>query len=184
MDPKQIRRLSKAMSKVLRHQPQTFGLVLDRQGWCDVEELIAAFQRKGISLDRPTLQIVIERNDKKRFSFSTDGTRIRANQGHSIDIDLGYETLTPPDLLYHGTATRNLDSIRERGLHKGKRHHVHLSLNEETATRVGGRHGIAVVLTIRAGDMHQDGHLFYCSDNGVWLTDAIPPGYIGFPDEK
>lgn len=171
-------RLSKFMSLVLRHQPKLAGLTLDEGGWADVDMLLAAMQRKGMVVDRALLERVVAENDKKRFSLSEDGKRIRANQGHSIPVDLGLPPLAPPELLYHGTARQYLASIRRDGLLKRKRHAVHLSPDAETAARVGQRHGEPVVLVIEAGKMAADGHLFYCSANGVWLTDHVPPAYI------
>lgn len=180
MDPSLVR-TSKFLSLVLRHDPGKIGLRLDDAGWADVDALLSAAAAAGVRIDRPTLERVVAENDKKRFAFSEDGKRIRASQGHSVDVDLGLQPQTPPELLFHGTATRFVDSIRENGLHSASRTHVHLSADEATATSVGQRHGRPVVLTIAAGRMHRDGHAFYRSDNGVWLTDAVPAQYIGFP---
>ena len=128
------------------------------------------------------MEEVVATNDKKRFSFSPDGRLIRANQGHSVEVDLGLVPVEPPELLYHGTVERFLDSIRERAL-RGNRHHVHLSADRETAARVGQRRGRPVVLVVEAGRMHNDGQVFYRSENGVWLTEAVPPTYLQFPRE-
>lgn len=174
-------RTSKFMSKVLRHDPGSVGLRLDDAGWVDVGELLTAAERAGVSLDRETLDRVVAENDKKRFAFSDDGQRIRASQGHSVAVELGLQPVTPPDVLFHGTADRNLESIRAQGLIPGRRTHVHLSADEETATNVGRRHGRPVVLRVAAGALHRAGHAFYRSDNGVWLTDAVPPEHIEFP---
>jgi putative RNA 2'-phosphotransferase len=174
-------RTSKFMSQVLRHAPETVGLRLDEAGWVDVDELFAAAAQAGVQLDRPTLERVVAENDKKRFAFSEDGVRIRASQGHSVSVELGLEPQAPPDILFHGTADRNLDSIRAQGLIPGRRTHVHLSADEETAVNVGRRHGRPVVLRVAAGAMHRAGHPFYRSDNGVWLTDAVAPDHIQFP---
>lgn len=174
----QLVRLSKFMSLVLRHRPQEAGLILDEGGWAEVDALLAAMNRKGMAVDRALLERVVVENDKQRFALSADGTKIRANQGHSIPVDLGLPPVTPPDLLYHGTGEQFLDSIRQSGLLKRKRHAVHLSPDAETAVRVGRRHGEAVVLVIESGRMAADGYLFYHSANGVWLTDHVPPGYI------
>jgi putative RNA 2'-phosphotransferase len=133
-----------------------------------------------VEIDRETLARVVAESDKQRFALSPDGRRIRANQGHSVAVDLGLEPRTPPEVLYHGTASRFVDSIRESGLHPAARTHVHLSPDEETAREVGQRHGKPVVLTIAAGRMHRDGRQFFQSANGVWLTDAVPAEYIGF----
>ena len=173
------KKISKKMSYALRHHPQKFGLKLDEQGWCNVAELMESFQRKGINLTMEKLERVVENNDKKRFAFNEDKTRIRASQGHSIQIDLGYEPIAPPEILFHGTAERFLDAILKEGLHKRNRHHVHLSPDRDTATNVGGRHGQAVVLTIKAKAMHEQGHKFFRSQNGVWLTEEVKPEFLG-----
>jgi putative RNA 2'-phosphotransferase len=172
--------LSKFLSLVLRHRPQKLGLTLDEGGWVSVDTLLAEMQKRGIAVDRTRLDRVVAENDKQRFSYNADGSKIRANQGHSIPVELGLQPRTPPDLLYHGTAARNIASIREQGLLKGRRQSVHLSLDEETARKVGSRHGQPVVLVVQAGRMASDGYLFTCSENGVWLTDHIPPYYIQF----
>lgn len=174
-------RISKFMSKVLRHDPQSVGLTLDEAGWVDVDDLLAAAQRGRVALDRATLEQVVAENDKKRFALSDDGRRIRASQGHSVPVELGLQPVTPPDVLYHGTADRNVEPIRAQGLIPGRRTHVHLSADEATAVNVGRRHGRPVVLTVAAGAMHRAGHAFYRSDNGVWLTDAVPAEHIQFP---
>ena len=173
-------RISKFLSLVLRHDPGKIGLALDAAGWADVDELIAAAARAGVEIDRETLARVVAENDKQRFALSPDGRRIRANQGHSVRVDLGLEPQTPPEVLYHGTASRFVDSIRGSGLHAASRTHVHLSPDEETARRVGQRHGKPVVLPVAAGRMHRDGRAFFRSENGVWLTDAVPAEYIDF----
>jgi putative RNA 2'-phosphotransferase len=171
-------RISKFLSLVLRHQPEKIGLSLDQSGWASVEQLIEASRRRGFEFTLEELQNVVASNDKKRFSLSEDGLRIRANQGHSIKIELGYAPTAPPDILYHGTAERFLASIEQHGLVKGKRHHVHLSPDVDTATKVGRRHGKEVVLRIKTGLMHQDGFVFYLSANGVWLTEHVPVQYL------
>ena len=180
MDP-QLVRLSKFLSLVLRHEPEKIGIILDSNGWVAVEDLLAAAARAGTPVSREELDQVVVTNDKKRFAFSPDGSRIRASQGHSVEIDLGLAPVVPPERLYHGTATRFVDSIRAEGLRSQSRQHVHLSPDEETAVKVGQRHGKPVVLVVRAGAMHQDGHVFYRSENGVWLTEAVPPGYLEIP---
>ena len=170
--------ISKFLSRVLRHHPQAIGLSLDPQGWADVEQLLAQARRLGVELTLATLQEVVEQNDKQRFAFSADKARIRANQGHSIPVDLGLEPTPPPEFLYHGTAVRFSASIKERGLVPGRRNHVHLSADENTAARVGGRHGSPIVLKVQAGLMHAAGYQFYLSANGVWLTEQVPAQYI------
>lgn len=174
-------RISKFISKVLRHAPESVGLRLDEAGWVDVDDLLDAARGAGVALDRPTLERVVAENDKKRFALSADGLRIRASHGHSVTVELGLEPVEPPEVLFHGTADRNLDSIRAQGLIPGRRTHVHLSRDEATAVNVGQRHGRPVVLRVRAGEMHRAGHAFYRSDNGVWLTDAVPAMHIEFP---
>ncbi|SCG50988.1 putative RNA 2'-phosphotransferase [Micromonospora halophytica] len=165
------------MSLALRHQPGRFGLVPDRAGWVAVDDLLAAMR-----IDRADLDAVVVGNDKQRFAVQRDADgveRIRASQGHSIPVDLGLEPSSPPVRLYHGTGAAALDSIRATGLHRGGRHHVHLSADVATARRVGARRGGAVVvLTVDAAAMARDGHVFYRSANGVWLTDAVPPDYL------
>lgn len=172
---------SRFLSKVLRHAPESVGLTLDEAGWVDVDALLEAARGAGVALDRPTLDRIVGENDKQRFALSPDGQRIRASQGHSVPVELGLEPRTPPEVLFHGTADRNLDSIRAEGLRPGRRTHVHLSADEATAAAVGRRHGRPVVLRVLAGQLHAAGHAFYQSDNGVWLTDAVPPAQIQFP---
>src|SRR5262245_64171464 len=155
MDDRTVR-ISKFLSLVLRHQPEKIGLSLDQSGWASVERLIEASSRRGFDFTREELQNVVDGNDKKRFSLSEDGLWIRANQGHSIKVELGYAPTAPPEILYHGTAVRFLTSIKQQGLIKGKRHHVHLSADVDTATKVGRRHGKTVVLRIEAGLMHRE----------------------------
>lgn len=174
--------LSRFLSLVLRHDPATIGLRLDAQGWADVAELLTKAAAHGKPIERAVLERIVRENDKQRFALSPDGQRIRANQGHSIAVDLDLAPVTPPDRLYHGTAARNLDLIRANGLHSGARQHVHLSGDVATATRVGARHGKPVVLTVRSGDMAAAGHTFYRSDNGVWLTAAVPVHFLDFPE--
>jgi len=175
--------LSKFLSRVLRHHPEAIGLSLDSQGWADVEHLLAQARRHGVALTPELLQEVVEHNDKRRFAFDEDKRRIRANQGHSIPVDLGLEPVRPPEFLYHGTAAANVATIREQGLLPGRRNHVHLSADESTAARVGGRHGRAVVIEARAGLMHAAGYPFYLSANGVWLTEHVPVAYLGLPPD-
>jgi putative RNA 2'-phosphotransferase len=175
---KQHTKISKFLSLVLRHQPEAIGIELDAQGWVEIDVLLEACAVNGRPLSRADLDYVVTHNNKKRFAISEDGRRIRASQGHSIEVELGYEAAVPPELLYHGTAVRNLDSIRQKGLLKGQRHHVHLSLDEATAKNVGQRHGTAVVLTIRTKDMVGAGFPFFVSANGVWLTDHVPATFI------
>jgi putative RNA 2'-phosphotransferase len=176
----QIKSISKFLSLVLRHNPERIGLTLDSAGWADVAELLARARQHRRPLTLTLLQEEVANNDKKRFAFSEDGTRIRANQGHSIAVDLGLPEIAPPDRLYHGTATRFVEAIKQQGLRPGNRQHVHLSLDHETAVKVGQRHGKPVVLVIAARQMQAAGHPFYCSANGVWLVAAVPTEYIHF----
>lgn len=171
-------KISKFLSYVLRHDPQSIGLVLDGNGWARIGELIQCASEHGRTFSFSKLKEVVDTSDKKRFIISEDGDRIRANQGHSIKIDLALAAAEPPEKLYHGTATRFLDSIFKVGLCSQNRQHVHLSKNTETALQVGQRHGKPVVLEIDAQRMHRDSYVFYCSDNGVWLTEAVPPLYL------
>ncbi|HEV7402205.1 MAG TPA: RNA 2'-phosphotransferase [Chthoniobacteraceae bacterium] len=183
MNEKQLVKTSKFLSLVLRHAPETIGLELDAQGWVEVKALLEAMARHGRPLTRPALDEVVETNSKKRFAFDEKGVRIRASQGHSVEVALGYEPRIPPAELFHGTATRFLPGIRAEGLRKGERHHVHLSADQTTAVQVGQRHGKPVVLVVRAGAMHAAGHTFFLSENGVWLTDQVPPEFLEFPEE-
>ncbi len=178
MNPPDTIRMSKFLSLILRHEPERVGLKLDSAGWVGVTELLEAVNRHGVPLTLEQLKHVVGTNDKKRFAFSEDGQRIRASQGHSVKVDLQYEPTVPPELLYHGTPERFVDSIRRAGLNKGQRHHVHLSPDPETAIRVGQRRGRPVVLRIRTGEMHRQGHVFYRSANNVWLVDHVPAGFV------
>ncbi len=175
---KNVIKLSKFLSLVLRHKPQTIGIQLDENGWTNVQPLLQKMNDYGKTIDLKTLKEVVEKNDKKRFAFDDRGTKIRANQGHSIKIDLGYTAQEPPEILYHGTATKSLPSIYQTGLQKRKRHHVHLSVDLDTATKVGKRHGQLVIFEVAAKLMFQEGHTFFISENGVWLTEAVPVSYL------
>ncbi len=173
---------SKFLSLVLRHRPQTIGITLDAEGWVAVDQLLEACSKQGKAISREQLDEVVRTNDKRRFSFSSDGLRIRANQGHSIPVELGLVSVEPPEFLYHGTIERFLRSIRQAGLVRGKRHHVHLSVDAETARRVGARRGRPVVLAIEARRMFHDGCPFYRSANDVWLAESVPPRYLRIPE--
>lgn len=170
-----LKKTSKYLSYILRHAPESINLTLDAQGWAHVSDLIAKSEHH---LTHDLIAEVVRTNAKQRFSLNHDGSRIRANQGHSIQVDLGLVPQTPPNILFHGTAKTNLASIRQNGLLKGTRHHVHLSEDTVTARAVGGRHGTPVVLTILSEDMAQNGHTFYQSANGVWLVDHVPPQFL------
>ncbi|MGW6008806.1 RNA 2'-phosphotransferase [Streptomyces sp. NPDC055210] len=178
-DERRTVKVSKYLSKHLRHQPERIGLTLDDAGWVEIGALMAAAAAHGFPFTRDELDHVVAANDKQRFAI--EGTRIRASQGHSVEVDLGLPPATPPAYLYHGTVARSLDAIRSEGLRPMNRHDVHLSADRETATRVGARRGRPVVLSVDAGAMSRDGHVFTVSANGVWLTAAVPPRYLRFP---
>ena len=173
-------KLSKFLSLILRHKPDAVGLSLDAQGWAPIAELIAKCSRAGTRFTREELLEVVGSSEKKRFTVSEDGKRIRAAQGHSVDVKLGLAAIEPPEKLFHGTATRFLDSIFAEGLSPKSRQQVHLSVDAATALRVGQRHGRPVILSVEALRMHQQGHAFYRADNGVWLTDQVPSAYLSF----
>ena len=170
--------ISKFLSLVLRHKPQTIGIDLDPNGWVEVDVLLAQAAAYGRNISPELLAHVVESNDKKRFAMSEDGLRIRASQGHSISVGLGLEPKSPPEQLFHGTADRFLAKIMSEGLSKMNRQHVHLSSSAETATSVGARHGRPVILVVDCAAMAEDGHEFYLSANGVWLTDLVPVKYL------
>lgn len=178
INEKQITSISKLLSLALRHNPSSINIVLDHNGWTDVDTLIKNINKQRYSVDFETLEYVVENNNKKRFSFNDDLTKIRANQGHSIAVDLEFEAKEPPAMLYHGTAMKFLDIIEKEGIQKMSRLHVHLSETEETAYKVGSRHGKPVILKINSFEMFQKGFLFFCSENGVWLTDNVPTEFI------
>lgn len=171
--------VSKFLAKHLRHAPDALGLALQPGGWVPVDDLLAASKRIGFPISYDELIECVETNDKKRFSFDDTGDLIRANQGHSVEVDLQLEEQVPPDVLFHGTVERFLASILAEGLKKGKRHHVHLSRDIETARKVGARRGKPVILRVDAGKMHHEGFKFFLSVNGVWLTEAVTPVYLG-----
>ncbi len=179
MNPQTIA-ISKLLSYILRHKPDSVGLTLDDSGWVKVHDLLMACNSHGHTFDKDDLDLVVATNDKKRFEYTADGLSIRASQGHSIDVDLGYITATPPPILYHGTADRFIESIKKSGLLKRNRTHVHLSASQETASIVGKRHGKLVLLTIDTASMHKQGYEFFLSTNGVWLTDNVPVLFINF----
>jgi putative RNA 2'-phosphotransferase len=170
--------LSKFLSFVLRHKPDSIGLLLDQQGWAPVDELIDKGNAAGTRFSHADLLHVVETSDKKRFSLSDDGRYIRAAQGHSVAVNLGLSPLEPPSVLYHGTATRSVHSILLEGLKPQARQQVHLSVDEATAHRVGQRHGKPAILKVEARRMHAEGFKFFVADNGVWLTDQVPPEFL------
>ncbi|MFF5534437.1 RNA 2'-phosphotransferase [Streptomyces cinerochromogenes] len=182
MDERRTVKVSKYLSRHLRHQPERIGLTPDPGGWVEIDTLIAAAAAHGFRLTREELDHVVAANDKQRFAV--ENGRIRASQGHTIEVDLGLPPAAPPPYLYHGTVARHLDAIRAEGLRPMNRHDVHLSADRETATRVGARRGRPVVLAVDSGAMHRDGHVFRVSANGVWLTAAVPPRYLRFPGPR
>lgn len=184
MDEADRTRLSKFLSLVLRHQPSAVGITLDAAGWVDLQVLLEACAQHDRPLSRATLEELVITSPKQRFAISADGLRIRANQGHSTRVALGLEPADPPEVLFHGTAAHLLPSIREKGLLRMERHHVHLSAEEATARAVGARRGPAVVLRVAARAMGAAGHVFFLTPNQVWLTDLVPTEFIsGFPED-
>ncbi|MYY04993.1 MULTISPECIES: RNA 2'-phosphotransferase [unclassified Streptomyces] len=179
MDERRTIKVSKYLSRHLRHQPERIGITLDAHGWVPIDELLHAAARHHFPVTRAELDRVVLSNDKQRFAV--EGDRIRASQGHTVDVDLGLPPAEPPAYLYHGTVGRALDAIRAEGLRPMNRTHVHLSPDRETATRVGARRGRPVVLSVDAGAMHRAGHTFHVSANGVWLASAVPAEFLRLP---
>jgi putative RNA 2'-phosphotransferase len=177
-----VSQASKFLSLILRHEPQKYGIELDPAGWTDVDKLLDALHAHGVDLTRGQLDEIVKTSDKQRFAVSPDGTKIRANQGHSVQVELGLPAEQPPAVLYHGTVEPVLPAIRAQGLVKGQRHDVHLSADLATAQKVGARRGKAVILAIKAAEMVAKGHTFKRSANGVWLTDHVPPEFIELDD--
>lgn len=178
---------SRFLSLVLRHAPETVGLTLDPNGWVQVDDLLAAVEAHGRPITREYLDHIVATNSKRRFAFDENGSRIRASQGHSVSVDLALTPTDPPDVLWHGTVARFLPAIRRDGLRPMKRQHVHLSKDRATAEVVGTRRGAPVILKVDAAGLHAAGHAFYLSANGVWLTDSVPPQFLGdlpTPDEQ
>lgn len=178
---KSLNEISKFLSYVLRHQPEAIGITLNSEGWVNIDNLITQANQHAESLNRELIEQVVQTSDKKRFTISDDGLNIRAAQGHSTkQVQLNHTEQTPPEFLYHGTATRFIDSIKQDGLISKDRHYVHLSFDEQTAISVGQRHGKPVVLKIKALLMSQQGFKFYLADNGVWLTNTVPCEFLVF----
>lgn len=185
MDEKRIKHVSKFLSLVLRHQPELIGITLDEQGWVEIDILLRQAALHGNKIDRKTLDQVVLTSDKQRFAISQDGQMIRANQGHSTpQVRLTFPPAIPPEKLFHGTVANSIDGIKQNGLRAMSRHHVHLSPDRVTATVVGARRGKPLILTIDSRSMHQDGFMFYRSENGVWLTDSVPANYISFAESQ
>lgn len=172
-------KVSRLLSLVLRHKPETIGIELDKNGWVSITELLEALEKNGTTLTFDELNFIVDSNDKKRFGFNEDVSKIRANQGHSLSVDLQLKAVRPPSLLYHGTSYDNSLLIKKEGIKKMNRNHVHLSEDSLTAEKVGSRKkGLCVILNIDSQHMNADGVKFYKSDNGVWLTDYVAPIYI------
>lgn len=178
MNNARLVKISKYLSKHLRHTPERLGLTLAPGGWVEVDNLLSACAAHQFSITCAELEEVVATSDKQRFSFDVTKTRIRANQGHSIEVELQLEPQTPPNVLYHGTGEKSVPAILQSGLLKMSRHHVHLSKDVETAYKVGMRHGRPVIFAVNAAAMQQAGFTFYCSDNGVWLVERVPPQYL------
>lgn len=180
---KQLTHISKFLSLVLRHQPDTIGIQLDQNGWTDVDELLRKANNYGINFDREILTHIVATNSKKRFAFNDTLDMIRASQGHSVEVELNYKNQKPPEILFHGTGEKSVQSILDTGLEKRNRQHVHLSSDLETASKVGQRHGKPFIFKVFAERMYNDKFQFYISDNGVWLTDNVPTKYLKRNDE-
>lgn len=178
MDEQRVVKVSKYLSRHLRHQPDRIGITLDEAGWVGVDELLAACSRHSFQITAEELRHVVEVNDKRRFAFDDTGTRIRASQGHTVEVSLDLPVTAPPDLLYHGTVARFAGTIRSEGLRAMRRHDVHLSPDVETARKVGARRGRPIILKIDAAAMAAAGHEFRVSANGVWLVPEVPPEFI------
>ena len=179
---KKLIKISRFLCFILRHKPEAINLTLDHQGWAGVDRLINLASQKGTNIDFPMLEKIVANDDKRRFSFNQDKSKIRANQGHSIKVDLSLKAQTPPEYLLHGTAERFMKSITQQGLLKKSRQHVHLSEDESTAINVGKRYGEPVLLRIKARKMQEAGYSFFLSDNRVWLTEFVPKDFIDFPN--
>lgn len=179
-EERRLERLSKFISMILRHKPQVIGITLDEHGWADVDELIKGINETGeeVKFSKDTLEIIVKTDKKQRYSFSQDKTLIRANQGHSIPVDVELEKKEPPKVLYHGTGVKSVKAIQEQGLLPMERLYIHLSIDVKTATNVGKRHGTPVIFQVNAEQMQKDGYDFFQSVNGVWLTKEVPAKYL------
>jgi putative RNA 2'-phosphotransferase len=170
--------LEKFLSLILRHQPQTIGISLDQNGWADVSKLVKGINEQYETFSTKCLETIVEKSEKNRFEFDVTGEKIRARQGHSVDVDLKLVPVIPPKYLYHGTSLSAYESIKQQGVNAGKRQYVHLSQTMDTAFKVGSRHGEPLVFTVLAEEMFRYGHAFYQASNGVWLTKYIPPNFL------
>lgn len=178
-----MKHLSKRLSFVLRHKPESIGMVLDENGYADVVELIKKFNNDGIKIDVVALSAIVDNDAKNRYSFNADKTKIRANYGHSLPVNLAINPSSLPETLYHGTSINYVNGIREGGIQRRSRNYVHLSCNEEVARSVGVRHGELIILKVAAKKMEKDGYVFFHSGT-VWLTEYVPPKYIEFQNEE
>lgn len=178
MDEKRKTKISKFLSLILRHKPETIDLKLDENGWANVNELLEKSARNGNAFTLVELETVVETNDKRRFTFDDSNEKIRANQGHSIEVEIGFEEKIPPEILYHGTAEKNVEAILQNGLQKMQRHHVHLSADNETAKTVGVRYGKPVIFKVETRKMLEANFTFYISANSVWLVERVPPEFL------
>lgn len=179
MEKEKHTKISKSLSYWLRHRPEKIGITLDKNGWTDIEILIEK-AKPEVEFTLDELKEIVSNCDKQRFALSEDGTKIRANQGHSTEVKIDFKEIAAPPVLYHGTVKEAIDSIKKTGLKPMKRHHVHLSKDEETANLVGARRGKPIILKIDAMKMQDEGFKFYISENGVYLTDIVPKKYITF----
>jgi putative RNA 2'-phosphotransferase len=175
---------SKFLSLILRHKPGVIGITLDENGWTNIEDIISKAQLHGFAISINEIFTIVASDGKQRFALSPDLKRIRANQGHSLQVDLQLQPAIPPEVLYHGTAERNVASIKVKGILKGKRHHVHLSADQETARAVGSRYGKPVVVVVDTRRMLKDNFIFFKTANGVWLTDIVPASYLQFGEQQ
>lgn len=182
MNKRLITKKSKFLSLILRHKPEEIGIVLDDNGWANISEIIQNSVENDIHFTMEEIEYIVENSEKKRFLISYDRKKIRANQGHSISVDVELKLEIPKIPLFHGTATKHVDSIMKNGINAGNRLHVHLSDSKELAQTVGSRHGKAAILVIDVDQMVEDGLLFYLSENGVWLTEFVAPEYIAMAD--
>lgn len=173
------KKLSVFISLILRHKPEAAGITLDEHGWANVDELIKGINSAGYRIDMPLLEEIVRTDNKQRYSFSEDKTLIRANQGHSVKVDVGLKECEPPEQLFHGTGERFAAAIRKEGLKPMSRLYVHLSKDRETAEKVGARHGKPHIFFVHSGKMFRQGYKFYLSENGVWLTESVPPEFLG-----
>lgn len=178
MQQKELESLSKFLSLILRHKPEAIGITLDAHGWADVDMLLQGMQKAGKEMNRDILLEIVQNDAKGRYCLNADCTLLRANQGHSIAVDVELEQPPPPQFLYHGTALRFLSAIKAEGLRSMSRLYVHLSKEQQSAYKVGQRHGKPIILRVAATQMYQDGYPFYLSANGVWLTKHVPPQYL------